>query len=115
MRAVTPPLGKQTLAEGLVSAIKLSALQLGEAPASKAPASNAPAPEATAAGDDLLAAAEALAEAVHFDEAGTWVGLIQQGGNGGLLSRETLRRADRLETAVAAARARGGRVASEAG
>lgn len=53
--------------------------------------------------DALIRAAEALVEAVTFDDSGTH----GQGGNGGLLSRETIRKADALRLAICAARRAG--------
>lgn len=50
--------------------------------------------------DALIRAAEDLVEAVTFDDSGTH----GQGGNGGLLSRETIRKADALRLAICAAR-----------
>lgn len=49
----------------------------------------------------VLEAAAALVAAVTFDDSGT----NGQGGNGGLLSRDTIRKADGLRLALAAARA----------
>jgi hypothetical protein len=42
--------------------------------------------------DDLIKAAQALVDAVTFDDSG----YQGRGGNGGLLSRETIRKADEL-------------------
>jgi hypothetical protein len=46
--------------------------------------------------DTLLAKAKALVDAVSFDDSGSMVGGQYQGGNGGLLSRETMKVADTL-------------------
>lgn len=46
--------------------------------------------------DRLLKAARDLVEAVSFDDSGAIVGGQYQGGNGGLISRETIRKADAL-------------------
>jgi hypothetical protein len=46
--------------------------------------------------DDLIAKARELVDAVNYDESGTQVGLVYMGGNGGMLSRETLKIADEL-------------------
>jgi len=52
--------------------------------------------------DALLAKAQALVDAVGFDDNGAIVAGQYVGGNGGLLSRETLKAADalRIELAV---------------
>lgn len=44
----------------------------------------------------ILAAARALSEAVTYDDSGT----AGRGGNGGLLSRETIRKNDELKIAL---------------
>lgn len=46
--------------------------------------------------DRLRKAALALLESVSFDDSGTIVGGQYQGGNGGLISRETIKKADDL-------------------
>ena len=50
--------------------------------------------------DTLIARAEDLIDAVTFDDSGH----AGTGGNGGLLSRETIRKADGLRLAICAAR-----------
>ena len=50
--------------------------------------------------DDLLATARALLAAVVQDDSGQMIGTQWVGGNGGLLSRETLRVADQLRLAL---------------
>jgi hypothetical protein len=56
---------------------------------------------------DLLRAAKALVDAVSFDDCGAIVGTMYQGGNGGLLSRETIQKADACRKAIAAYEAEG--------
>ena len=50
--------------------------------------------------DDLLATlvidAKALVDAVQLDDTGQMVGQMWVGGNGGMLSRETIREADKV-------------------
>lgn len=55
-------------------------------------------PDALAA---IIAAARRLIDAVTFDDSGT----AGRGGNGGLVSRDTIHRADELRLAIAAAEA----------
>lgn len=50
---------------------------------------------------ELIAHAEALVASVQRDDTGQLVGQIWMGGNGGLLSRETLAAADKLRTTIA--------------
>ncbi len=45
---------------------------------------------------ELLSAARALCSAITKDDAGILIGTIWQGGNGGLLSNDTLRARDHL-------------------
>jgi len=45
---------------------------------------------------DLIAKAKKLVDAVSFDDCGAIVGGIYMGGNGGLLSRDTIKAADEL-------------------
>lgn len=47
-----------------------------------------------------IAKARALLEAVDFDSNGIMVGNMRQGGNGGILSRQTLKAADDLRRAL---------------
>jgi hypothetical protein len=49
---------------------------------------------------DLMAAAEALADSVLFDDVGEMIGGKLVGGNGGLLSRETIAKADAVRRAL---------------
>lgn len=51
---------------------------------------------------ELLKKAKALLDAVQRDDTGAMVGNEWRGGNGGLLSRETLVRADDLRREIAA-------------
>lgn len=48
----------------------------------------------------LKIAAKELVEAINFDDNGALVGGKWMGGNGGLLSRETLRKADEVRRAL---------------
>jgi hypothetical protein len=50
----------------------------------------------------LAKAAKALVDAVAFDDVGMNVGTKFVGGNGGLLSRETIAKADELRRAISA-------------
>jgi hypothetical protein len=50
----------------------------------------------------LIAAAKALADSVSFDDNGTMIGSKWIGGNGGLISRDTIVKADAVRRAVAA-------------
>ena len=47
---------------------------------------------------DMIAATRELVNCVQRDDTGQMVGQIWMGGNGGLLSKETLRAADKLRT-----------------
>ena len=51
--------------------------------------------------EQLIADAQAVVDAVTMDDSGMMVGTIWQGGNGGLLSRETLKAVDRLRLTIA--------------
>ena len=51
---------------------------------------------------DALVKARALLDAVTFDSDGIMVGNVRQGGNGGLLSNDTIRAADALRLALEA-------------
>jgi hypothetical protein len=48
----------------------------------------------------LMAAAEALADSVLFDDVGEMIGGKLVGGNGGLLSRDTITKADAVRRAL---------------
>ena len=50
--------------------------------------------------DNLIARSRALVAAVSSDDSGHLIGTQWVGGNGGLLSRETLRVADQLRLAL---------------
>jgi hypothetical protein len=50
---------------------------------------------------DLITKAKALLDSVDFDNNGAMVGGLLQGGNGGLISRETIKAADELRKALA--------------
>lgn len=50
----------------------------------------------------LIAAAKDLADAVSFDDNGRMLAGKWQGGNGGLISRDTITKADAVRRAVAA-------------
>ena len=52
--------------------------------------------------DRLIKAAKALVAAVDFDMNGMMIGKVYQGGNGGLISRETIQKSDELRRAIAA-------------
>lgn len=52
---------------------------------------------------ELIVDAKALVDAVKRDECGQMVGQMWVGGNGGLLSRETLKAADKLRATLAKA------------
>jgi hypothetical protein len=52
--------------------------------------------------DDIVKLSRALVDAVTMDDSGMMVGTIWQGGNGGLLSNDTIKAADRLRRALAA-------------
>lgn len=49
---------------------------------------------------DIVDRAKAVVDAVTRDDCGQMVGQVWQGGNGGLLSRETLVAVDRLRNAL---------------
>ena len=55
--------------------------------------------------DDLLSAAEKLAECVSLDMNGNLVGGKWMGGHGGLISHETMQAADEVRRAVSSIRA----------
>ncbi|MCP8894279.1 hypothetical protein KYK29_05005 [Shinella daejeonensis] len=46
--------------------------------------------------DEIATAAKALLDAITFDDCGAMIGGKFVGGNGGLISRDTIRRADEL-------------------
>jgi hypothetical protein len=50
--------------------------------------------------NDITKAARALLDAITFDDCGALVGGKFVGGNGGLISRETIKRADELRRAL---------------
>jgi hypothetical protein len=49
--------------------------------------------------DDIVKLSRALVDAVTMDDSGMMVGTIWQGGNGGLLSNDTIKAADRAGSA----------------
>jgi hypothetical protein len=51
---------------------------------------------------ELLRTARALVDAVTFDDAGAMVGGEWHGGNGGLLSNDTIQKADACRMAISA-------------
>lgn len=53
----------------------------------------------------LVADAQAVVDAVTLDENGKMIGTMWQGGNGGLLSRDTLKAVDRLRLTLARVKA----------
>ena len=53
----------------------------------------------------LLSASQDVVDAISFDDNGAMIGGKWQGGNGGLLSRETISKADELRRAINAGRA----------
>jgi hypothetical protein len=53
----------------------------------------------------LLRDAQAVVDAVTMDDSGMLVGTIWQGGNGGMLSRETLKAVDKLRKTIAEVKA----------
>ncbi len=55
----------------------------------------------------LIAAARALVDAISFDVNGAMIAGQYRGGNGGLVSIETMKKADELRRAIAAAEASG--------
>jgi len=54
----------------------------------------------TARADEVVGLARYLLDCVTFDDRGVMVGPIAQGGNGGLLSRETIHAAEQLRRAL---------------
>jgi hypothetical protein len=50
----------------------------------------------------LIAVAKALADSVSFDDSGRMIGGKWQGGNGGLISRDTITKADAVRRAISA-------------
>lgn len=56
--------------------------------------------------DEIASAAKALLDALTFDDCGAMLGGKFVGGNGGLISRETIRKADELRRALAKAEGR---------
>jgi len=50
--------------------------------------------------NEIAKAAKALLDAITFDDCGAMVGGKFVGGNGGLISRETIRKADELRRAL---------------
>lgn len=50
----------------------------------------------------LLKAAKALVASISFDDSGIMLGQVQTGGNGGLISHDTLMKTDELRRAIAA-------------
>jgi hypothetical protein len=56
--------------------------------------------------DEIATAAKALLNALTFDDCGAMLGGKFVGGNGGLISRETIRNADELRRALARAEGR---------
>ncbi|WP_337183834.1 hypothetical protein [Shinella sp.] len=56
--------------------------------------------------DEIATAAKALLDAITFDDCGAMVAGKFVGGNGGLISRETIRKADELRRAIAKAEGR---------
>lgn len=56
--------------------------------------------------EEIVKAAQALLDAITFDDCGAMVGGKFVGGNGGLISRETIRKADELRRALARAEGR---------
>lgn len=59
-----------------------------------------PCPICDGAGSRALDAATDLLERITFDSDGVMVGMVRQGGNGGIISNETLRAADALRRAL---------------
>jgi hypothetical protein len=53
----------------------------------------------------LMTDAERVVEAVTMDDSGMLVGTIWQGGNGGMLSRDTIKAVDRLRMTLATVKA----------
>ena len=51
--------------------------------------------------DELADAGKALVDAITFDESGTMIAGKYQGGNGGLISRETTAKADHFRSVLA--------------
>lgn len=56
--------------------------------------------------NEIATAAKALLDAITFDDCGSMVAGKFVGGNGGLISRETIRKADELRRALANAEGR---------
>jgi hypothetical protein len=54
---------------------------------------------------DLLKDSQAVVDAVTMDDSGMLVGTMWQGGNGGMLSRETLKAVDRLRLTISVVKA----------
>ena len=52
--------------------------------------------------DRVVSTARDLLSSVTFDSDGVMVGMVRQGGNGGLLSNKTIRAADQLRLALEA-------------
>ena len=52
--------------------------------------------------DRLRTAAQELVDAIVFDDCGAMIGGKWMGGNGGLISRETITKADAVRRALAA-------------
>jgi hypothetical protein len=50
--------------------------------------------------EDVRRKAKALVDAVAFDDVGSLIAGVYTGGNGGLLSRETIKAADELRKAL---------------
>ena len=55
----------------------------------------------------LMADAEAVVEAVTLDDCGKLIGQIWMGGNGGLLSNDTIKAVDKLCSTIRAIKATG--------
>jgi hypothetical protein len=54
------------------------------------------------AAETVIAEARKLVDAIQMDDTGMMVGTIWQGGNGGLLSTETIQQTDRTRKALEA-------------
>jgi hypothetical protein len=50
--------------------------------------------------ENVIKAAEELLESIQFDDHGMMVGHKWQGGNGGMISTNTIRKADELRRAI---------------
>jgi hypothetical protein len=59
-------------------------------------------PDASSPIDRVVSTARELLVNVTFDSDGVMVGMVRQGGNGGLLSNKTIRAADQLRLALEA-------------